>query len=76
MHTITTSKQVKIKEDLVIIPRKEYEKFLVLQKEFQFVKVFTPTATEKKFLKRARENFAGKKFINLKQLKYGLGINN
>ncbi len=31
-------------------------------------KIFTPTVAEKKFLKRARKNFASKKFINLKQL--------
>lgn len=61
MNTITIPKNL-IKEDLVIVPRKEYESLLKLKT----IKEFIPTSAQKKALRRAERNF-----IRGKTLSYG-----
>jgi len=74
MTTITIpTKLAKIKEELVAVPRKEYEEFLSWQKN---IRDFIPTAAEKKSLKRARTNLSKREYTDLKSLKYELGFKN
>ena len=49
MITVTIPKKLASKDDLVVIPRKEYEALVALKR----LKEFAPTATQKKALLRA-----------------------
>lgn len=53
MNTITIPKKLAGKDDLVVLPRKEYEALLALKK----MKEFTLTVAQKKALARAESNF-------------------
>ena len=57
MTTITIPKEVAKKGDLVIIPRKEYEELSRWREFIRSFKTFTPTASEKRDLKKAREDY-------------------
>lgn len=70
MSTITIPKKIAGKDDLVIIPRKEYEALL----EFRKLKEFTPTATQKKALLRAENNFRRGKTFSYHELIKKLGF--
>lgn len=58
------------RDDLVIIPRKEYEALLELKK----VKEFTPTLSQKKALLRAEENLKKGKSLTYNELVRKLGF--
>jgi len=70
MNTITIPKKLANKDDLVVIPRKEYEKLL----ERRVVPVFNATMKEKKDLARARENRVKGNFLTIYELKQKLGF--
>ncbi|MDP3741521.1 MAG: hypothetical protein Q8R08_04335 [bacterium] len=66
MNTITIPKTVTKGEELVILPRREYEAFSRWQKS---IKRFTPTATQVRDLARARADYRQGKYITLNELK-------
>lgn len=76
MTTITISKELIKKNDLIAVPRDIYEEFLDWQKKMKSVKSFIPTAAEKKDLKKAREDYKKGKYTTLYELKRRLGIKN
>lgn len=69
MPTITISKNL-IKDDLVVIPRKEYESLLKLKA----IREFSPTAAQKKALRRAKRNFSRGKTLSYDELAQKLGF--
>lgn len=70
MNTITIPKKIALREDLIIIPRKEYEALLELRK----FKEFNPTAVQKKALARAESNFRSGKTLSYHELVKKLGL--
>lgn len=70
MSTVTIPKKITKGTELVVIPRKDYEK-LLSQKT---IPEFKPTETDKKALARARENRAAGKFLTIDELKQKLGF--
>jgi len=63
---ITIPKELSKKEELVIIPRSDYEELLKLKKIIPLVK---PTRSEKKAIKTGRKEIREGKYLTLKQLK-------
>lgn len=76
MSTITIPKRITKGEELIVIPRKEYEEFSKWRKTIKLFRTFTPTATQKRDLKKARQDYQQKKFITLDELKRKLEIKN
>jgi len=76
MATITIPKNLIKNDDLIIIPRKEYEEFYQWKETAKLFKTFTPTAAQKRDLKKAREDYKQKKYITLDEFKRRLGIKN
>ena len=76
MTPITIPKKITKGEELIIIPRKEYEEFSHWRKLMSSFKTFKPTPTQKRDLKKAREDFQQKRFITLNELKRKLEIKN
>lgn len=74
MPTITIPKELNTHNDLVAVPRRAYEEFLMWQKKMKSIKTFTPTLREKKALALARKEFAEGKFITLAELKHELEL--
>ncbi len=74
MNTITIPRNLIKNDDLVIIPRKEYEEFYQWKEVARLFKTFTPTVAEKRDLKRAREDYKQKKYLTLDELKHKLAI--
>ena len=74
MTTITIPQKL-IKDDLVIIPRKEYEKLLksYLEQSKKQKEVIL-TSSQKDRLKKARKNLTQGKFLTLYDLKQKLGF--
>ncbi|MBI2075356.1 MAG: hypothetical protein HYT82_01655 [Candidatus Harrisonbacteria bacterium] len=72
MSTITIPKKFAAKDDLVVIPRREYEALLELKK----FKEFDPTVTQKKALLRAENNFRAGKTLSYHELAKKLGFTN
>ncbi|MDP3729582.1 MAG: hypothetical protein Q8R26_02430 [bacterium] len=70
MSTITIPKKLAAKDDLVVIPRKEYMALLGLKK----IREFVPTAAQKKSLIRARKNRKEGKYFTLHELRKELGF--
>ncbi len=70
MNTITTLKKLARKDDLVVIPRKEYE-FL---KELKAIKEFSPTVSQKKALFLAEKNLKSNKTLSYDGLVRKLGF--
>ena len=71
MTTITIPKELK-GDDLIAVPRKEYEEFLRFR--LKNVKEVKMTHAQKKALERARKNFAEGKFLTIYELKRKLDI--
>lgn len=65
MTFITIPKKLAQKDDLVIIPRQEYEALLALKK----VREFTPTPAHKCALARAERNFRNGKTLSYNEFK-------
>ena len=73
MSVIAIPKEIiKKRDDLIILPRKEYEDLLRLKK----VKDFSPTAVQKKALLRAEKNLKGGKTLSYNELVNKLGFTN
>ena len=72
MVTITILKKLAKKDDLVVIPRKEYEEFLQLKK----IGTFRITASQKRALTQARNNFKLGKTLTIDELRKKLGFTN
>ena len=72
MSTITIPKKIAAQDDLIIIPRKEYEALLDLRK----FKEFSPTVIQKKALARAENNFRNGKTLSYHELSKKLGPTN
>ena len=72
MQTITIPRQLATQDDLVVVPRKEYEALLGLR-EF---KEFIPTAAQKKALANAEKNLKQKKTLSYDDLVKKLGFGN
>lgn len=70
MNTVTIPKKIAGKDDLIVIPRKEYEALLELKK----IREFTPTAAQKKALARAEVNFRKGKTLSYHELVKKLGF--
>jgi len=70
MNTITIPKKLAEKDDLVVIPRREYEALLVFKK----FKEFVPTLAQKKALFKAENNFQKGKTISYYELVKKLGF--
>lgn len=70
MKPITISKKLVVQDDLVVIPRKEYEALLGLKK----YREFQPTAIQKRALLRAERNFARGKTLSYHELAKKLGV--
>ena len=65
--TLTMTKPLRDDDDLVVIPRKEYESL-----KARAVPEYAPTAAERRAIVRARRNFAAGKTLSLAQLKHEL----
>lgn len=76
MTTITIPKNLIKNDELVVIPRKEYEEFSQWKDIIKSFKVFTPTKKQKTELERARKDYKEKKYLTLNELKRKLGIKN
>ena len=72
MTIVTIPKKLAQKDDLVVIPRKEYE-FLL---ELKTVKEFAPTVIQKKALVRAEANLKKGKTLSYNELVRKLGFTN
>jgi len=72
MNTITIPKNLIKNDDLIILPRKEYEALVGLK---QF-KEFVPTVALKKALVRAEKNFSSGKTLSYDGLVKKLGFGN
>ena len=70
MTTITIPRQMTAKDDLIIIPRKEYE-FLLIRSR---VKTFVPTMAQKRALARGERNLRQKKTLSYDQFRRALGL--
>jgi len=62
MATITIPKKLSREEELIAIPRKEYEEYLHLRKVIPIVKM---SASEKKAWQRAKKEYSKGKYITL-----------
>lgn len=81
MNTVTIPKEITRGEDLVVMPRKDYEEFLGWQKTTKTAEVFLPplkfktckpTAAEKREIKEARKDFQEGRYLTWDQFKYEL----
>ena len=72
MNTITIPKKLAEKDDLVVLPRREYEALLQLKK----FKEFNPTATQKRALQKAELNLLKEKTFSYHGLAKKLGFTN
>ncbi len=70
MSISTILKKMSEKQDLIVVPRAEYEDFL----KFKKIKTFTPTRQHKKALTRAMENLKKGKSISFDEFTKKLGI--
>lgn len=72
MTTLTIPKEMTGGEGLVVIPQREFEALL----NTRIIPEVAMTASEKKALKRARENFKKGKFMTVDELRQKLGFGN
>ena len=72
MPTITTPKKLAQKDDVVMVPRKEYEALIELRK----TREFTPTAAQKRALVKAEQNVKRGKTLSYHELVRKLGLTN
>ena len=72
MNTITIPKKLAEKDDLVVLPRREYEALLQLKK----FKEFNPTAAQKRALQQAETNLRKGKTLSYHELAKKLGFAN
>ncbi|TRZ82879.1 hypothetical protein D4R86_01180 [bacterium] len=71
MTTILISKKITKGEELIIIPRKDYERLLGLK-----ISEFQPTLSQKRILIEARKNRKKGNVLTLNEIKNKLGFAN
>ena len=71
-NVITIPKKLAQKDDLVVLPRKEYEKLVESCK----IKEFTPTPVQRRALRRAEKNLREGKTLTINELRKKLGFTN
>ena len=71
MNVITIPKKLVKKDDMVIIPRKEYE--LLLQRQPKVIPVVKLTTAEKRAIARSEKEFSRGEYITLEELEHELG---
>lgn len=71
MTTITIPKKVNRKEELIAIPRREYEAYLQFCKSVPSVKM---TRAEKREWERAKKDYAQGKYVTLEKLEREMGL--
>lgn len=74
MNAITIPKNLIRNDDLVIIPRREYEEFLSYK--LKIPKEANITSFQRKIINKARQRIAKGKFFTLNEFKSKLGIKN
>jgi hypothetical protein len=74
MDTITIPRKITKGEELIIVPRKEYEEFLRYRLKENGELILT--TSQKKQLQKARRNLAKGKYLTIYELKEKLGIKN
>lgn len=74
MVTITIPKKLMKNDDLVVVPRREYEEFLDFR--LKKIKEVELTSLQKRALIRARKNLSKGKFLTIYELKQKMGIAN
>ena len=72
MNAVTIPKKLAAKDDLVVIPRREYEALLALRR----FKEFAPTVAQKKALARAEANLRKGKTLGYDDFARKLGFAN
>ena len=72
MNTIVIPQKLSKKDDLIVVPRKEYEDLLELKK----IKEFIPTPAQKRALLRAENNLKQGKTLSYNELVKKLGFTN
>ena len=72
MNVITIPKKIAGSDDLVILPRREYESLLYLKRTHEF----EPTLTQKKALAHAEKNLKSGKTLSFDELASKLGFAN
>ena len=72
MPTITIPSNINAKEQLIAVPKRTYEEFLVWQKKIKSAKTFKPTKSELRALARARKEFENGNFVPWQELKHEL----
>jgi len=72
MNTITIPRNLVSKDDLVVIPRKEYE--ALLRSKLLEIKEFIPTSAQRRVLSAARKRIARGEFLTFNELKTKLGF--
>ncbi len=73
MPIVSIPEKIKADEELVAIPRKEYEEFLRLRKYIPVVKL---TLAQKRDLVQARREYQRGEYITLRKLERELGSKN
>ena len=72
MSTVTIPKKLVQRDDLIVVPRKEYEALLQLKKMRKFI----PTTAQKKVLTQAEYNLKQGKTLSYNELVRRLGFKN
>ena len=70
MTTLTIPKKITKGEELVILPREDYEKLL----SQRIIPEYEPTLREKKEIQRSRDDYKKGKFMTIDELKHKLGF--
>lgn len=70
MAILTIPKKLAGRDDLVVLPRREYEALVELRK----IKEFVPTALQKRALTKAEQNFKQNKTLSYNELVRKLGF--
>ena len=74
IHMTTTALIKKMeKKGFVMVPRDEYEDFVLYKKFGRSIKEYTPTKSELSAIRRARKNYKEGKSMTLNELKQKLG---
>jgi len=76
MATITIPRKITKGEELIIVPRREYEEFSRWKGVIKTFKTFSPNPAQKKALREARKDYKKGKYITLNELKRRLEIKN
>ena len=74
MTTITIPKKVTRGEELIIIPRREYEEIFSWWDVIKSFKTFIPTSAQKRDLKKARGDYKKGKYFTIDEFKRKLEI--